>query len=136
MIIEQAIQNALLDSSSIKSYTGDRVYYPVALQDTGKPYVVIQKITGFRDKTNTAALAWANPLMQIDVYGTSYTQCNAIAALIQDILQSYSGVLGTKDDVTGVTIGACFYDNEFYSYEQDTGLHRLTLEFSVAHKEA
>jgi hypothetical protein len=135
MIIETAVRNYLIATAGVTNLTGQHIYYNVAPQDVAKPFVVITKIAGVREKTQTKAMAFCHGLIQISIFDTTYLGAKAVATAIQTIMQSYSGTMGTSGGITGADVGACFYDNEIDFYEQDTGLHHIACDYSIDYEE-
>ena len=128
-MIESALLTQMLATSALTNLVGQRIYYSNAPQHVDKPYIVFFKISGKRDQTQTAAMAFCNASIQFSVFAETYTSAKAVAAQIQALFQSYSGTLSSTH------INAAFYDNETDFYEQDTQLHHIALDFSFCYEE-
>jgi hypothetical protein len=68
--------------------------------------------------------------LQFTCFARSYKQAIETASIIQTALQNFSGVMG------GLPIGAVLLMDERSSYEPDTELYSVSLEFEFQLKEA
>ena len=67
--------------------------------------------------------------MQFSCFAKSYKAATAMAKVIQEALQNFSGVLG------GLAIGGVLIESESADHESDTGIYSVVLEFEFQFKE-
>lgn len=109
MQIETALSTYLLAQTGITGLVGQRVYFVQAPQDTAKPYLVINKISGTRENSREANTHLAHPRFQLTAFAETYGACKSIIAAVQTALQGYTGTMGGAG---GVAVGAVFYEDE------------------------
>lgn len=138
MIFEQALMTYLLAQSGITSLlgTGDdgenSIYFNRAPQDVNQPYIVISKISGLRVHSHDGSSELANPQFQLSIFANNYGTAKSIAAAIQTALQGYTGTMGGDG---GVAVGHAIYQNEYETYERETELNHVIVEYEFMHEE-
>lgn len=133
MLIEQALITYLLAQSGITDYVGDRIYQVRALQNARTPYLVVTKISGVREHSHDGSSELAHPRFQFSAFSTTYNEAKNIIAAVQTALQGYSGTMGGG---SGVSVGACFYENEADYYEIETKLFHVLADYVIWHTES
>jgi hypothetical protein len=132
MIIETAIRTELLTDATLAGLVGSgstgRIYYTVADKDVTKPYIVLSKVSGYREHSHQGASGLAHPSIQLFSFATTYAGAKALAVRIQAVLQGYSGTLG---GVGGVAVNGCTYDDEVDDYDPETSLYNVAQTFSL-----
>lgn len=131
MIIEQAIHDELL-ASAVTDLVGQNIYYVKAPQDVTAPYVVLTKITSDRKHTYEGAVNLCESTFQISIFSDRYYETKQIAAQVQAVLDSYSGIMGGD---SGVIVNACFYEAENDLYEDGVDLHHLACDYRLWHND-
>lgn len=99
----------------------NRVYGAIAAQNTLIPYIVYQRVvTGVE---NVLAGNGTPPInqtrMQIDAWSNTYASVQALAATIRGLMQGWN-----KQNIEL---------SEQDLYEQDTRMHRVTMDYSIFH---
>jgi len=98
-----------------------RVYGAIAAQGTLMPYIVYQRVIS---QVENILDGNGNPpinstRMQIDVWSNSYASAQATAAAVRTLMLGWS-----KQNVN---------NGEQDLYEQDTRMHRVMMDYSIAH---
>jgi hypothetical protein len=132
MLIEQALMTYLLAQSGITDLVSTRIYFTRAPQDVDQPYIVFFKISGLRFHSHDGSSELANPQFQFSIFASNYGTGKNIAAAIQTALQGYSGTMGGDG---GVAVGSCLYLNEYETYERETELNHIIVEYEFMHEE-
>lgn len=126
-MIEHALR-ALL-ATALAALVGERIYYVRASQDVETPYVVFFKVSGPRVHSHQGASLLANPRFQFSAFATTYLEAKQIIQAIQTALQGYTGIS------EGIFIQSCLYANEFDTYEVQTGLYHVAVDYEIYHRE-
>ncbi|KKX28228.1 DUF3168 domain-containing protein [Rhizobium sp. LC145] len=113
----------------LATVAGGQRYWVRAPQKVLRPYVLLNRVTGFRDYTNSGASGYVESRVQIDVYADTYTQTKKIA---RDIIRIMSGY--RSGAIRGI-----FLDQERDLPASDAGevtsLFRTSLDFIIHHTE-
>ncbi len=128
-MIEQAIRDTLVADSDVTALVGSRVHFAQAPQDVASPYIVLTKISGVRDHAHDGATGLAHARIQLSAFATTYYEAKQIVQAAQDVLQAYSGLMGT------VQVDSCLYENETDMFETDTRLYHVTSDYVIWHEE-
>jgi len=123
----------------LASVAGGRRYWvnaPAKLPDGSllpKPYVVLNRITGFRDYAMKGATGFVESRVQCDVYGDTYTSAKTTARALVAALSGYRGTVG-QTDIQGIMI-----DTERDLFTADAGdvqrLFRISIDIMIYHGE-
>jgi len=128
-MIEQAIRDVLVADAGVTNLVGSRVHFVQAPQDVDNPYIVLTKISGVRDNAHDGATGLVHTRIQLSVFATTYYEAKQIVQAAQNVLQAYSGLMGT------VQVDSCFYENETDTYETDTKLYHVTSDYVLWNEE-
>jgi len=131
---EQALQSRLTSYSGLSALVGTRVYPVIAPQGATRPFVTYQRISGDRMDGMTQAHGIAEPVIQIDCWGNTYTSVKAVAAQVRAALLRTAW---TEDSVD--TLDA-FLESEIDGYEEGISdaaakLYRVSLNVRFQHRE-
>lgn len=133
MVIETALITYLLAQTGIIALVGQRIYFVQAPQDTDKPYLVINKISGTRENSHEVNTHLAHPRFQLSAFAATYADCKAIIAAVQTALQGYTGTMGGAG---GVVVSAVFYDDETDLDPGDSNqLYGVAVDYFIWHYE-
>ncbi|MDD4986688.1 MAG: DUF3168 domain-containing protein [Dehalococcoidales bacterium] len=134
MLIEHALKTYLEDQAGLTALLGDsKLYYATAPQDVKSPYLVMTKISSVRTHSHDGDSHLARTRMQFSICGEifgGYYDCKMIAQQLRAALQGKTGLIG---DAPGVEIGSCLYDDEVDSYDPDTGLFQIFVDYVILH---
>jgi hypothetical protein len=113
----------------LANVAGGRRHWVRAPQDTARPFVVLNRISGVRDYHMQGASGYVASRLQVDIYADTHTAAKATARQVRDAL---SGRRGS-------TIQGIFLDMERDLPAEDAGavthLFRVSLDFNVHHTE-
>ena len=104
--------------------------YPGRLPDPASghvPAVVYQLVSSPRMVAHDGVLPDTESRYQFDAWATTHVTATDVAGQLTAALLGYTGDMGS----TSVAIPR--RTNEFDSYEDDTGLYRVTVEFIIWH---
>ncbi len=127
MLIEQGLMTYLLAQSAITAIVSDRIFFVKADQSVETPYIVITKVSGVREHSHDGSSHLAHPHFQLSIFSDTYSSCKSVATVLQTALQGYSGAM------SDATAQAVFYENETDTYESDTSLFQVILDYTIWH---
>lgn len=129
MTIAAGLRTFLLADSTIASLIGSGSaarLYPVKLpQGPTMPAITYQTISGQRVHSADGASGLSGPRIQIDCWGSTYAQADALFEAVRKRLDGYRGPAGSKD------IQGAFFDTERDFYEADAELYRKSADFII-----
>ncbi len=121
-MIETKLYTLLSGSTVITATVGTKIYPVIAPPKVTHPYIVYRRVSGGQVNGLDGYLTLENPLIQIDVYSTSYSQVKTIAGDLHTVMDgatAFSAVLNTDTDL----------------YEPELELFRQSLDFSIFNRE-
>lgn len=92
--IEEAIKTKLSDAT-ITAVVDLRVYPDILPQDTTLPAITYQQIGGFRGQVMDGVDGMVNARYQINCWDDTYEGARYLANVVNAVLNSFSGVVGT-----------------------------------------
>ncbi|GAE27026.1 hypothetical protein JCM9140_3137 [Halalkalibacter wakoensis JCM 9140] len=114
----------LLTHESLTEMVGNRIYPQVAPEGVKAPYIC------YYEMPNSAHdIPVSFPRIQFSVFSPRYTEAKNVSAELKNILNRYSGTIGTKRVIQGVWIGLPEL------YERDTKLHHIPSDFKMIYRE-
>lgn len=124
--MEEAISNLLLGNATVAGMVGDRVNW-AARPGADLPAITLHRITGQRDATMSGRSGLVSSTVQIDVWGSTYSQAKKLAR----------AVIPALPQTPGATLQGVFINSESDSFEGDdpTPLYRTRIDISVWHQE-
>lgn len=108
MNLEQALVSQLNISTSITSYTSNRIYPLDIPQGKTMPNIVYIPISDIPTVTNVEDAKISNVRFQISIRSTSYSQLRTLSTAIKNVLRDRKGSLGSSDFI----VQRIFYDGE------------------------
>ena len=81
-------------------------------------------------KPSLTTVVHAAPLMQVDVWASTYATAKSVAEQVRLAMNGFSGT------VSSVVIHGARAVNERDLYEEETRIHHIALEYEVLHAEA
>lgn len=134
-MIEAAIRQELVDNADVAALVATRVYPQIAAQGAAKPYLVYTRISTDRPRHLLSAAGIYSARIQIDAYGSTYSQAKTLAdktRLCLDGLEHETiGSGGTTAYVRSVML-----DGEYDGFDNPNdggqlGTHRVIQDFIV-----
>jgi hypothetical protein len=114
--------NALTTDPTVNALVKTRVYPNVAQQGCDRPFVVYTVINA---ELQNSMLGFTgglqNFVVQVDCYSTDFDEVQNLADAVQDLLGTARTVVGLKG----------FRGNRSEDYEDDTRLHRVSMDFTL-----
>jgi len=130
MAIEADLYTHLINNSTVNSIVGDRVY-PLRLeQGYTLPAISYQRISGDRAKDISGSIGHAQPRIQVDCWTNSYGKLKDLSEAVRQALDRFQGDLGGGSYVQHVSL-----EGETETYEEETEIQRVSLDFVIYHSE-
>ncbi len=129
MSIEEALYTRLSNHGGLSALVGTRIYPSVMPQGVTLPALTYRKTGGARVHAMGSDPGVARPRFELSCWSTSYNEAKDVGAQVRAALQRWRGT------VSGVTVQDAFIKGEADSFEPDTGLHRVDLDFEINHQE-
>ncbi len=112
--------------------TNVRVYPNKAPQGVDRPYVVCRRISGAPVLTYAGPTSLGGRRVQVDCYGDSYADADAMSLAVMAALNGFAGKVGsTPIDVRGALLEDIGDDYEQPVHSDEAGIHRVSMEFLV-----
>jgi len=108
-----------------------RVYPGVAKQETAYPCVVVSLVTPNPTNTKRAASDLDLTLVQVDVYGSTYTSAASTSAAIRTALDYYSGTVTLTGGGT-VSVASITYLTEADGFVETPDKFRRMCEYNIS----
>ena len=130
-MIEQGLYTYLSADAGITALVGSRIYALMLPQGVTYPAITYQRVSGPREYAMGGPAGVANPRFQIDIYSdTGYLAAKQVAGAVRSALSGYSGAMG------GETAQTVILSDERDIFEDDTGLWRVSTDYTIWHDEA
>lgn len=130
MAIEADLRQHLINDSDVNDIISGRIY-PLRLpQEFELPAISYQRISAPRSKDLQGSIGHVQPRIQVDCWTESYSKLKDLAEAVRLALDRYQGNLGGGDYVQGVSL-----EGETESFEEDTEIQRISLDFVIYHQE-
>lgn len=151
----------LKTDATVAGLIGTRVYPNIVPQRSSFPVVVYNQVTGGRTSVMTTDTGTVNSTWQLDVYAQTYAAARELASAVRKRIQRYRGwtpvqvradtvlerdgdtVLERDDDgvrqrtlVATTLIQQIFIEADTDFYEDDTRLHRVSMDIRVWYDES
>lgn len=124
-MLEQILYAYLMSVAGLVALIADRLYPSDAPQGIAGAYVVYRRISGPRTYDFDGPSGLVTARMQFSVLAPSYLQAKAVAEQLRLALEDFA------DD----TVIVCRMLNEIDTYESETRLHHVIVDFGVTYKE-
>jgi hypothetical protein len=122
----------------IKTLADTNVFYMKAPKDAPSKYIIMQNITGDRDRHINGPSGMAQDYFQIDAYAEKYYDAKALAAEIEETLDGYKGTVyyGDNSPQDFVRIGGISFQSAEDAYDQtdEPFLYRVIAEYLVTYE--
>lgn len=129
MIIEAALRGHLLASPGIASMVDDRVYANRMPPDGGFPVITFQRISTLSQESLSGASGLERVRFQIDAWAKGYAAAINLAEQVRLSIQGFRGIMGA------VTVHGVMMLNRNDQYEDDTDLHKNSMDFALWHQQ-
>lgn len=141
-MIEQGLFQLIQADSNFQSLvntaSGNGVYWILAPKPKGSggidlPYIVMGRVHTNDTYTMAGSAGFREGIFQVDCYGSTYYSARAVANVVRELLESYSGNLPDSDSTA---VDGVFTSNDWdMPYEEGSGplgfIYRVVLEFRV-----
>lgn len=121
MNLETKLYSLLSSDAGVIALCSTRIYPLVAPQEAAMPLIVYTRVSSGREYSLTGYSNLENPRMQIDCYGTTYSETKALAEAVTTALR-------------GATTFGTAQDDPQEMYEDDE-THRVSIDFSIWNQE-
>jgi len=123
------VEYLLADPNISAAVGGDRIYPVIMKQGVMNTSIVYNRISGFGEPTYSGPAMITRPRFQLDSYATRADAASALADLVKERLDGFSGVMGTGGQTVNVL--GIFYDGEHDEYEPDARRYRVRRDYFV-----
>lgn len=128
--LRPALRAFLLADASISTAVGAARIYPMVLpQGTTSDSIVYQRISSQNQLHNAGPDGLGRPRIQIDCWSRTANGAVALALLVKDRVEGYSGVMGSGGDA--ITVQGVIPDNEREDYDDTAKLFRVSLDYLI-----
>lgn len=125
------IRTLLLSDSAIASLVGTRVYPTLLPQGPTMPAITYQRISRISVADHLAGPgALARPRVQIDSWGSTHDQAEALGEAVRRRLNGYRGPVTGAEDVQRISL-----ETVRDLYDDEVKLHRHSADYFVWHEE-
>lgn len=112
--------------NTLQADFGCKVFPAVATKDSQLPYAIYNQVNA-----NPVFAKGTQPMInntfRIDVYATTYSECQSIAKKIIELLNFQDGF----DALSDLCVFSCTFDGQSDGYEDDDMTFRTTLDFRI-----
>lgn len=112
-----------------------RIYPSVAPQGVSMPYIVIDRVASKYSHRFGADTGYCNTLIDVCIYADTYGKVKNLAKEVRKALANLTGIVGTVEGTTGVTIQATTLDDERESFFADVSTHEVQQEYTFTYIE-
>lgn len=126
--MEEELVAYLLAWPGLTARVGDRVFFARLPQGEALPAVVIHRITSGRHYVMEGRNATAQPLLQHDCYGATYTEAKAVS---REVIAAYDAL-----PAGGLKAGFVTGERDSFDGEDPDRIHRTSVDVQVTHTES
>lgn len=101
-MISEGLRTLLLAQSSVTDLVGTRIYVTVARQGITQPYIVIDRVDNEKYKGLAGYLSAQHAEVDIECWASTQTAAAALAKIVSDYLDDFSGATGGSETITAV----------------------------------
>lgn len=131
--MEAALTSVLLNYAPLQALVGTRVNWNVRRQGEAAPFVILQVISKGRSPHYQGHDAIIQSRVQVDVWGSTKSECLSIASVIQTRLLNFRGT------AAGTEIQGIFFEMERDGYDAPSTpdkFFRVSTDYMIWHKGA
>lgn len=121
MPLEVKLYTALTGSALVTAYT-TRIYPVIAPPEVTLPYIVYMRVAGGQINTLSGYATCENPLIQIDIISSSYSQVKTISDNVHSVLNT-------------TTTFRAILQNDTDIFEEELESYRISMDFKCLNKE-
>lgn len=127
--IAEALRTYVLADPDVAALT-TRMYPAILPQNPTMPAITYQYISGASVISNDGPTGLENPTFQIDCWGSSYSQMDALFQAVRKRLNGAKGTFST------VEVQGIFLVRKRDLYDNDAKLHRRTADYEIWNEES
>lgn len=120
----EGLREYLAGDSDLEQLVGERIHASRLPDKPTLPAVVYRVVTNAGAISHDGPVELRNPRVQLDVWGSRPVEIEPVAEAITAALLGYRGPMGDVEYTAGWVLA-----DSTDLYEQDTGLHRISLDF-------
>ncbi len=129
MTLGESVRTELVGASEVTALVAERVHPSVMPQGSALPAVVFSIISDVPENSFTSAASATQSIisvarLQVDCYAKTYIKAHEVAAAVDLVLSNLAGPTPKL---------SAWRENLRDLYDNETQLHRVSLEFSVWH---
>lgn len=128
--IAEALRTYIISDVTVGALVSTRMYPNKLPQNPTMPAITYQYIGGDSVMSHDGASGLGNPIMQIDCWGSTYSEMDALFEAVRKRIN------GAKGTLSGVQTQGIFLARRRDLYEYETKLHRRSSDWSVWSEEA
>lgn len=123
---EQALEDRLTSYAGLTALISTRVYPVVLPQNPTKPAITYQRVGGDREHGMTVDYGLAHPVIQVDVWASTFPSARAVAEQVELALLRYENAASTP-----VILDVLPENEGIDDYEDATKLWRHTRDWRI-----
>lgn len=131
MNVAGIVATRIAANTTANSLIGGRVYPGKVKQEAGYPAVCVNLITPNPTNTKTAGSDLDIALVQVDIYGSTYTSAANTASAVRMALDYYAGTVTLTGGGT-VNVASISYTNEMDGFTENAELYRRIQEYYIS----
>jgi len=127
----------LLDDAAIAAIVGSRVHPLVLPQGDTGPSIVYSRISAVGDHHMSAASGLVQTRLQLDCWAASLDNAAALADLVKQRLDGFSGTMlwGEDSPAEAIVVQGIFFDGEREDFDNAAKLHRVSRDYLIWYEE-
>lgn len=138
MSIRSALFTYLAGKAGVTAIVGTspvRIYPVVRPQGGDMPALTYARMSGGHDHNLQGSSGTAIPTFELDCFGDTYAQADALAEAIRQVMQGFSGTMGS------VAVKSVILDDESDGYDppeddSDRGAFYISLKYRIRYTES
>lgn len=127
MAVEAAFRTFVLSDSAVATLVDNRMFPVPMPEQVALPAISFFLVSGQRPKVLSGSSGKAISRVQVDCWAETYAGAKDLAAAVE------SKIDGAQGAWSGVNVGECEVVNVQDIYEDESNLHRVTLDVMIIH---
>lgn len=128
--IAEALRTYILADATVAGLVGTRMDPVILQQNSPMPALTYQYISGASVISNDGPTGLENPTFQIDCWGSTYSQMDALFEAVRKRINGASGTF------SGVDVQGIFLVRKRDLYDNEAKLHRRTADYEIWNQES
>lgn len=123
--VGKAVYAMLAADATVAALVSTKIYPVIAPQNVASPFVVYSIASAIPTNTKDRISELDTMRVQVDCYGRTYAQVEAISSAVRLAIDGQTGTYG------GAYVDGVAYENEQDMLDEDVDLYRKSLDFFI-----